>query len=167
MIPPSPACRTEVTRRVDYRAFYESYHELYLLYAQARIPWSTTAGDVVSAAFDDIALVWTTALSSPSAAALAWGLLRQRVAGSALCPSCRPACAHCVLRPVMADAVVLHTCIGISLSETAAVMGLSRGDIGALLCGARRRLADGHRLVRAMSHVGLLAEEGRDGRGRR
>ncbi|MFD0391852.1 helix-turn-helix domain-containing protein [Streptomyces nogalater] len=79
VIPPSPACRTEVARRADYRAFYENYHELYLLYAQARIPWSTAAADVVSAAFDDIAFVWTTALSSPSAAALAWGLLRQQV----------------------------------------------------------------------------------------
>ncbi|MEU3529539.1 hypothetical protein AB0E62_37810 [Streptomyces sp. NPDC038707] len=150
---------------MDYRAFYENYHELYLLYAQARIPWCTAAADVVSAAFDDIAFVWTTALSSPSAAALAWGLLRQRVAGSALCPSCRPACAHCVLRPAMADAVVLHTYIGISLSETATVMGLNRGDIGALLCGARRRLVDSRRLVRAMSHMGLQVEEGADGRG--
>lgn len=159
MIPPSPACLTDVARRVDYQAFYEQYHGLYLLYAQTRIPWSTAAADAMSAAFDDIALVWTTALSSPSAAASAWGLLRQRVAGSALCPYCRRACVHCVLPSVMADAVVLHAHIGISLSETASAMGLNRGDIGALLSGARRRLADGHRLVRAMSHMGLLVEE--------
>jgi hypothetical protein len=150
---------------VDYRAFYEHYHGLYLLYAQARIPWSTAAVDVVSAAFDDIALVWTTALSSPSAAALAWGRLRQRVAGSALCPSCRRACVHCVLRPAMADAVVLHAHIGISLSETATAMGLNRGDVGALLSGARRSLVNGHRLVRAISYMGLHMEEGSEGRG--
>ncbi|MDF3292383.1 hypothetical protein [Streptomyces silvisoli] len=55
----------------------------------------------------------------------------------------------------MADTVVLHARIGLPMSEAAALMGLSLGNVGALFTGACRKLADGNRLVQALCHEGL------------
>ncbi|MCX4659140.1 hypothetical protein [Streptomyces uncialis] len=87
-----------------------------------------------------IADEWASALSSPSAFAAAWRILRRTVTRHAVRRPGADSPVHRLLTVPLADAVLLHHGLGMPLPDVAELTGTAVADVRALMSGADRAL---------------------------
>ncbi|MFR9724315.1 hypothetical protein ACL02R_13260 [Streptomyces sp. MS19] len=124
--------------RLDYQAFRELHHGAYFRFAQARTGDDHAATSLVDAAFTDLAAIWPEVLRSARPAAIAWSVLGRHIAAlstpaAPAAPTApdTPAAAH--QGPDRSDALLLHGQLGLSVKETAEVMGIDEPSLRLLL----------------------------------
>ncbi|MFE2159923.1 sigma factor-like helix-turn-helix DNA-binding protein [Streptomyces lydicus] len=134
-----------MTASLGYTAFRLLYEDVYLTYAERRLGDRQAASGAVLAAFGALSAVWGEVLSSSSPAAIAWQVLDHAVCAGR--PECGTAQGVDALRDVLpaeqADAVLIHRCMGMSVREAAALMGIEESTLAALLRMAERNLPRG------------------------
>jgi hypothetical protein len=122
---------------LDFIAFRELVHTPYLRYARLRLGEPQLAGAAVEAAFADIRRAWPQTLSSASVPQAAWRRLRQAIAdrargGRGGWSGDRGECG---------DAALLHRSLGLTLEDTAGLLGVPVPCVWALLVRADRESA--------------------------
>ncbi|MEV7644251.1 hypothetical protein AB0O32_30435 [Streptomyces rubiginosohelvolus] len=135
---PVPAyVQTPSDHSLEYNAFRQLYERPYLAYAHLRTGDAGRAAQAVAEAFTALSSRWTQALRSECLAADAWSILNTAV-GVAV--EFRPdgSQRRCHLTTVQADAVRLHHRLGLTLQETAALMGTDDHTVRAALSSAAR-----------------------------
>lgn len=122
---------------LEYEAFRQLYERPYLAYARLRTGDAGRAAQAVTEAFAALASQWQKALRSECLAADAWNILNTAV-GVAV--EFRPGGSQrrCHLTTVQADAVRLHHRLGLTLQNTAALMGTDDHTVRAALSSAAR-----------------------------
>ncbi|MFJ8676353.1 hypothetical protein [Streptomyces sp. NPDC093589] len=125
---------------LEYTAFRELHLDWYLRYAYVRTGEWTRATHCVEAAFDALSSGWTTVLRSECPAARAWQLLREQAGERTTCSEGHSWSVHCLLRDAQADTVLLHHHLGLSIKQTAGLMGIDDHAVRALLRSAERAI---------------------------
>lgn len=125
---------------VSYAAFCAPRRDVYTRYAAARVGCPHMGEDLAQEALGDLAMVWAEALQSASPAALAWSLLRNRIAARAL-PS-QESGLYRALPGGQADALMLRYRVGLPLRQAADLVGVSDREMAATLRTALRTLAE-------------------------
>ncbi|MFD5983769.1 hypothetical protein [Streptomyces cyaneofuscatus] len=121
---------------LEYDAFRQLYERPYLAYARLRTGDAGRAAQAVAEAFTALSSGWAEALRSECLAADAWNILNTAVGVAA---QFRPGSQrHCHLTTVQADAVRLHHRLGLTLQDTAALMGTDNHTVRAALSSAAR-----------------------------
>ncbi|MFJ2175880.1 hypothetical protein ACIOHE_23685 [Streptomyces sp. NPDC087851] len=150
---------------LEYTAFRELHLDGYLRYAYVRTGEWTHATQCVEAVFDALSAGWATALRSDRPTARAWQLLRDHAGERTTCAEGHSWIIHCLLHEAQADTVLLHHHLELSVTQTAALMGLDDHAVRALLRSAERALAElppcvASRLRTAPAHAGALRAQG-------
>ncbi|MFG2767439.1 hypothetical protein [Streptomyces rubiginosohelvolus] len=127
---------------LEYTAFRELHLDWYLRYAYVRTGEWTRATHCVEAAFDALRAGWATALRSACPAARAWQLLRDQTGERTTCAEGHTWSIHCLLRDAQADTILLHHRLGLSVKQTAGLMGIDDHAVRALLRSAERTLEE-------------------------
>ncbi|MYR93799.1 hypothetical protein GTY67_33415 [Streptomyces sp. SID8374] len=99
-----------------------------------------TGTELAQEALGDLAAVWEKALRSPSPAAVSWDLLSVR--GSARARSRPGGSVYRLMPRLHGDAVVLRYRLGLTLPETAELMGVGRLELNGMLRYATRRVLE-------------------------
>ncbi|MFK0132325.1 RNA polymerase sigma factor [Streptomyces rubiginosohelvolus] len=121
---------------LEYDAFRQLYERPYLAYARLRTGDAGSATQVVVEAFAALSARWAEALRSECLAADAWNILNTAVGvATELHPGSQR---RCHLTTVQADAVRLHHRLGLTLQDTAALMGTDDHTVRAALSSAAR-----------------------------
>lgn len=132
--------RTPTAYGLEYAAFRELHEDVYVRYAHIRTDNSTRASRCVEAVFDTLCTRWPATLSSDCPAARAWFLLREQAGRHTDCTAGHAWSVHCLLPDPQADTVLLHCQLGLSVAQTADLMGVPDHTVRALLRGAQRAL---------------------------
>ncbi|WP_371792954.1 hypothetical protein OG285_31980 [Streptomyces sp. NBC_01471] len=125
---------------LEYSAFRDLHLDWYLRYAYVRTGEWTRAAHCVEAALDDLSAGWATALRSACPAARAWQMLRDQAGEQTTCAEGHSWSIHCLLHDAQADTVLLHHRLGLSIKQTAGLMGVDEHAVRALLRSAERAL---------------------------
>ncbi|PJE97228.1 hypothetical protein CUT44_13750 [Streptomyces carminius] len=123
-----------------YAAFCAPRRDVYTRYVAVRLGCRQLGEELAQAALGDLAMVWSEALQSASPAALAWNLLRSRIAARSSCS--RGKGLHRVLPADQADALTLRYRVGVPLGQAADLLGISDREMAALVRTALRGLTD-------------------------
>ncbi|MET8658429.1 hypothetical protein [Streptomyces griseus] len=123
---------------LEYDAFRQLCEKPYLEYARLRTGDAARAAQSVARAFAALSARWTEALHSPCLAADAWDILTAAVGPQNQCDLSTDPGHHCDLTAVQADAVRLHHRLGLTVQDTAALMGIDPQTVAGALRSAAR-----------------------------
>ncbi|MFI9630510.1 hypothetical protein [Streptomyces sp. NPDC052042] len=133
-----PAERTPAEYPLEYEAFRQMTQDAYLRYARVRTGDETSAARSVAQMFAELTNQWEDTLRSACPAAAVWKLLSSAVEDQFPCgTACEPQ-PRSLLSSAETDTVVLHRHLGLTIEETAALMGVERPSVRALLRSAAR-----------------------------
>lgn len=124
-----------------YRAFRKCWRGAYHRYLTVRLGCAGAAQEVAERAFEDLAVHWGRALSSPSPEAVAWHLLQCRI------PDTAAGGAETLYRQLaarQADVLVLRQRLGLSLGTVAQLLGCSPCAVAGDEAAALRTLRHWH-----------------------
>ncbi|MFJ4967006.1 hypothetical protein ACIP6P_31935 [Streptomyces sp. NPDC088729] len=135
---PANSARAPAQHFLEYDAFRQLCEKPYLEYAKLRTGDAARAAQSVARAFAALSARWTEALHSPCLAADAWNILSAAVGPQNRCDLSTDLRHHCDLTAAQADAVRLHHRLGLTVRDTAALLGTDPHTVtGALRSAAR------------------------------